>query len=357
VTKILALYLPQFHQTVENDKWWGTGFTEWTNTKKAKKLFRSHYQPRTPLNHNYYDLSDPSVLEKQSKMAQQYGIYGFCYYHYWFNGVKMLQKPLEQMLENPGVTIPFCFSWANDTWTKTWDNNENEILLKQEYGVEENWQKHLDYLLPFFKDERYIRLANRPVFFIYRTSGFNRMNEMIIYWDQQLKQQGFDGIHIVETLNTFQQHPFCENSKAVFEFEPMFTLRNRINMRNKIIGKIKQIFKVEILYRYEYDYVWKNILKYVMDRSYKDKDVYRGAFVDWDNTARKGKNGMVIVNASPSKFSSYFSKLLKISNKHESEFLIINAWNEWAEGAYLEPDEKYRFDYLEAVSESVDKLK
>jgi len=355
MTKIIALYLPQFHETKENNEWWGQGFTEWTNTKKAKPLFYRHYQPRIPLHEDYYDLTDSSVMKKQSDLAKKFGIYGFCFYHYWFNGIKMLERPIENLLQNRDIDIPFCFSWANDTWTRTWDDNEKEILLKQEYGEQESWLKHLTYLLPFFKDKRYILENNKPVFIIYRTVGFDRMNELIAFWNSRLIEEGFAGIHVVETLNSFQQQPFCEMSKAVFEFEPMLTLRSNISFMNKIKGRLKQYLSVKLLYKNDYNDVWIKLLKNAQSRQYPSKEVYRGAFVDWDNTPRKGKNGMAITGASPKKFEKYFNTLVRISNQEGGKFLFINAWNEWAEGAYLEPDERYHFSYLEAVKEVVKK--
>ncbi len=352
MTKILALYLPQFHETPENNEWWGKGFTEWTNTKKAGKLFSGHYQPRTPLNNNYYDLSDPAVMEEHAETARNYGIYGFCYYHYWFNGTQMLHKPLLQMLENHKVNIPFCLSWANDSWNKAWDGEERQILIQQEYGEKENWQQHLDYLLPFFKDPRYIRENNKPVFFIYRAIGFARMEEMISFWNETLQSEGFDGIHIVETLNSFQQEPFCKNSSAVFTFEPMLTLRKSISLENKIRGKINNMFGTQILLKDSYDRVWKEVINNA-GKTYGDKKVYRGAFVDWDNSPRKANRGLVLTGAGPEKFGKYFSQLLQIATKDHSDYLVVNAWNEWAEGCYLEADEKFRFAYLEQIKNAI----
>lgn len=357
MTKILALYLPQFHETPENNEWWGQGFTEWTNTKKAEKLFKSHYQPRTPLNNDYYDLSEPLVMKKQAATAKEYDIYGFCFYHYWFKGKQMLHKPMNKLLETPEIDIPFCFSWANDSWNKSWDGDEKQIIFQQEYGEKENWQNHLDYLIPFFKDPRYIKENNKPVFFIYRTIGFSRMNELITYWDEKLKSEGFDGIHIVETLNSFQQEPFCENSMAAFTFEPMFTLRNSISFLNKIKGRLNIQLKRNFLITDNYDRVWKRILNNAHKIHFQNKKIYRSAFVDWDNTPRKGNKGLVITGANPRKFGKYFSKLLRISRNEKAEYIVINAWNEWAEGCYLEPDEKYKFGYLQQIKNCIFKIK
>ncbi len=353
MTKILALYLPQFHETPENNEWWGKGFTEWTKTKKAEKLFKNHYQPRIPLHQNYYDLTDYNVMIKQAQQALQHGIYGFCYYHYWFNRKQMLHKPVEQMLIHHEINIPFCLSWANDSWNRAWDGEENEILIQQEYGDQENWQAHLEYLIPFFKDPRYIKENNKPMFFIYRTTGFDRMNEMITFWNEKLKQAGFDGIHIVETINSFQKEPSCESSMAVFSFEPMYTLRKKISLLNKIKGQLKIRLNTKLLFKDSYDRVWRQVLKNAYKISWTNKEIYHGAFVDWDNTPRKDINGLVVIGANPEKFGKYFSVLYTHALASKNKYLIINAWNEWAEGCYLEPDEKFKFGYLEQIKKLI----
>ena len=166
--KIIPFYLPQFHNIPENDEWWGNGFTEWTNIKSAKPLFEGHKQPKVPINGNYYDLLNDDVKIWQAELAKKYGIYGFCYYHYWFNGKMLLEKPMEQMLTNHNIDIPFCICWANAAWTKAWVGEEKKVLIPQTYGGRNEWEEHFFYFLPFFKDRRYIRENNKPVIIIYR---------------------------------------------------------------------------------------------------------------------------------------------------------------------------------------------
>ena len=178
--KIIAFYLPQFHNIPENDEWWGDGFTEWTNVKKAKPLYEGHMQPRVPLGGNYYNLLDDNVKIWQADLAKKYGVYGFCYYHYWFNGKMLLEKPMEQMLANKEVDIPFCICWANEPWTKAWVGDERKLLIAQEYGQEEEWKQHFMYLLPFFKDERYITKNGKPLFVFYRPDIVPCMKEICI---------------------------------------------------------------------------------------------------------------------------------------------------------------------------------
>lgn len=337
-TKLIAFYLPQFHRIKENDEWWGEGFTEWTNVKKSQPLYEGHNQPRIPLDNNYYDLSKKETLEKQTELAKENGIYGFCFYHYYFNGKKLLERPAELLLENKNINFNYCFSWANEPWTRSWDGKTRDIIMPQSYGGKKEWKKHFEYLLPFFKDERYIKKENKPVFLIYRTNNIPECEEMTNYWQELAINSGLNGIYLLETLNSFQRNPILNSSRGVVEFEPMLTIRHYL----KPITQIKRLLKKKLglLDKINYDEVWAQILQ--RDNDY-GKERYLGAFVSWDNTPRKEKNGLVVENSTPEKFGNY----LKIQiNKNNTEFLFINAWNEWAEGAYLEADSLNEFSYL-----------
>ena len=257
--KIIAFYLPQYHTIPENDKWWGEGFTEWTNTRKAKPLFKGHQQPKTPLNDNYYCLLDKETQEWQAELAQENGVYGFCYYHYWFNGKMLLEKPMEIMLKNENITLPFCISWANEPWARTWDGKDKEVLMPQSYGDEKEWKKHFDYLLQFFKDKRYIKIDNKPIFLIYRTSSIPNCEKMVDYWNNLCKENGFEGLYLIETLNSFQNKSCISNSNAVVEFEPMLTIRHHLNLYKQGIRYIKK--KLSILDTLDYEYVWNRKYK------------------------------------------------------------------------------------------------
>ena len=349
MNRIIAFYLPQFHTIPENDKWWGKGFTEWINTKKAKSLFNNHYQPREPLNDNYYNLLDIETLNRQTSLAKKYGISGFCFYHYWFTGKKLLEKPAEMLLENKTIDFPYCFSWANEPWTRAWDGSENEILIAQDYGNQYDWRSHFEYLLDFFKDKRYIKIDNKPVFVMYRTENFPLCDKMIELWDNLCKENGFDGIYFIETLNSFQEKSFCRNSEAVLEFEPMYTLAHKMPFSYHLWRRMKKILKLRFQPTFQsYDQVWKRILT---RKSRRKKTTFHGAFVDWDNSARKGKNSTIFLGSTPNKFYEYLSTLLR---KERGRTMFINAWNEWAEGAYLEPDKKYGFGYLEAIKKALE---
>ena len=232
--KIIAFYLPQFHDIPENDEWWGKGFTEWVNVKKAQPLYKGHEQPRIPMNENYYNLLDDNVKIWQANIAKEYGIYGFCYYHYWFGGKLLLEKPMEQMLKNPKVDIPFCISWANEPWTKAWVN-ESKVLIPQFYGGKKEWKEHFDYLLPFFKDNRYIKEDNKPLFIIYRAEVIDCLNGMLDYWTELAQQNGFSGMKYAYQNLTFDLMPNKDDSRFDYniEFQPSYAW-NDLNNKSAV---------------------------------------------------------------------------------------------------------------------------
>lgn len=349
--KLLAFYLPQYHRFPENDKWWGQGFTEWVNVKKAQPLFKNHRQPRIPSSGEYYDLSDPNEIQKQMDLAMKYGLDGFCYYHYWFDGKLLLEKPLESMLKLENK-IDFCFCWANEPWTRAWDGRTSDVLMPQKYGDKESWEKHFQYLLPFFKDSHYIKKNEKPLLVIYRTNNIPRCDDMIVYWNKRCQENGFEGISIVEELNSFQTEPVCKNSEALLEFEPMYTLKHGRTKLNRGFDKIKAMIHNKLnhneLLIYDYDRIWKYITQRTSNTKF-DKSLYLGAFVDWDNTPRKGEKGLVIQGASPEKFKKHMKAQLEKAKALDSEYIFINAWNEWGEGTYLEEDKDNGDNYLEAV--------
>ncbi|WP_272031451.1 glycoside hydrolase family 99-like domain-containing protein [Oceanobacillus kimchii] len=346
-TKIIAFYLPQFHEVQENNKWWGKGFTEWSNTKKAKPLFNNHYQPREPYRDFYYDLTNPGVREWQANLAKKYGIYGFCYYHYWFKGRRLLERPFNEVLASGKPDFPFCLSWANEPWTRNWNGGSRAILMPQNYGDKKDWKEHFNYLIKAFKDDRYICVGNKPLFVIYRPELIPNLINMMDYWDKLAKQQGLEGIYFVQTFNGFRPLAPINRFDAAVEFEPHFTLAHGRN--NNFWRKIKG-FSGEKKF-IDYDRIWESILN---RNTFQHKKLFLGAFNDWDNTARMQASGTIYHGASPTKFKSYLSRqIYRAKNVYDSEFLFINAWNEWAEGAYLEPDKRYKYCYLEAVSDAL----
>lgn len=358
-TKVIAFHLPQYHTIPENDRWWGKGFTEWTNVKKAKPLYRNHYQPRVPLHNNYYDLSDDKTMVWQMKLAKKAGISGFCFYHYWFSGKKLLEKPVEGILSNPDADLPFFFCWANEPWTRTWDGKDGAkcILMEQLYGFEKDWIEHFMYLLPFFQDERYMKLDNKPVFAIYSAIRIKKLPDMLRCWNELAVKHGFKGMHVI-SVN--RGTPYAKVVDAVLDFEPFATLYDANGLWKKY-GKphcfdfLKRVPIIKKMLLPVIDYSFLSHKMLTRKRNYR-KPYYLGMYVGWDNTARKGADvNYIIEGNSPAKFKAFFEKQYKRSIEENREFLFINAWNEWGEGTYLEPDERWRYKYLKAIREIVDK--
>lgn len=356
--QFIAFHLPQYHTFPENDEWWGKGFTEWVNVKNAKAMFAGHNQPRVPLNDNYYNMLSIDTLSEQARLSKEYGIDGFCYYHYWFNGKKLMEKPVELLLNNKEIEQRFCFCWANEPWTRSWDGKNGCVLIEQNYGGEKEWEEHYQYLLPFFLDDRYIKVDNKPLLVIYRANTIEKYEQMILYLKKRAKESGLSGLYVIEERNYYQSKKESEVSDAMIYFEPMNTLQNGRSFLEKVAQRLKSDFlnkknKNAIRY-YDYDKVWKRLLK---EFQKSGAEVLPGAFVDWDNTPRRKNEGMVFVNGNPEKFGKYFGQLMDIAVSKNRKFAFINAWNEWAEGTYLEPDEKYGFGYLEKIKHIKDNLK
>ena len=377
--KIIAFYLPQFHDIPENDEWWGKGFTEWVNVKKARPLYKGHEQPRIPLNNNYYNLLDDDVKVWQAKLAKKYGIYGFCYYHYWFGGKLLLEKPMEQMLANPDIDIPFCISWANEPWTKAWVN-EKKVLIPQFYGGKKEWKEHFEYLLKFFKDERYIMEDGKPLLVIYRAEVIECLNDMLDYWNKLAKENGFNGMVYAYQNITFDLIPGKDDSRFKYniEFQPSYAWNDMNNVstlkKSGVWNSLRNIrrdfflwlekkmgFDVAKYFEYSrkekekvlttsYDEAWKAILEHVPS----NEKCVPGAFVGWDNTPRKGYRGQVYFGDDPKKFHRYMSEQIKrAKDVYHKDMIFMYAWNEWAEGGYLEPDVRFGYSNLEAIKDAL----
>lgn len=355
--KIISMYLPQFHRVKENDEWWGDGFTEWTTVKGAERCFEDHYQPHVPLENNYYDLMDRETMEWQTALMKRYQIDGQCFYHYWFkDGRKILEKPAENLLCWSEIDMPFCFCWANETWARSWsklraaniwaltyekkeNKNDMGILLEQEYGDVEQWRKHFDYLLPFFKDARYIKKDGKPVFMIYKPTDMPCLKEMMEKWNEWAKEQGFIGIYVIGANCGYSEAEDCVDSRLYHE--PQYT-------RKRIQG-----IRREETYVLDYDEIWKELLSYQSI----EKNVMYGGFVGYDDTPRHAKTGTVVENADPEKFKNYLAELIAKNYANGNDLVFINAWNEWGEGMHMEPDERFQYGFLEAVPYAKERYK
>lgn len=362
MTKTIAFYLPQFHEIPENNEWWGNGFTEWTSVKAAKPLFKGHIQPKIPYKGRYYNLLDKDIMKWQASIAQKAGVFGFCFYHYWFKGKKLLEKPVENYLHCPDITQNYCFSWANESWIRTWSNLEgndwNEsidkknpkngpsVLMKQDYGNESDWIEHFEYLLPFFKDRRYIKVDGKPMFLIYKIEKIQCINAMLECWNRLALENGLNGIYIVGTNS---QKKVSKYMNANVLYEPAFTFSNDLpylyKIRNSVMDKLNKI-GYEHVRKYNYDIIWNKIL----NRKIKGSVItFSGAFVNYDDTPRRGVNGTLFTKVTPKKFGKYLKRLIERENNEGENYIFITAWNEWAEGAFLEPDAKNGYNFLSQI--------
>ncbi|MEY0151516.1 glycoside hydrolase family 99-like domain-containing protein [Providencia rettgeri] len=353
--KIIAYHLPQFHEVEENNQWWGNGFTEWDNVKKAQPLFRGHIQPRIPLSNNYYDLLKIDNLKNQFKIANTYGIYGFCFYQYWFEGRMLLEKPAEMLIKNKEIEGNFCFCWANHTWRKTW-NKTNHLLIEQTYGNQEEWLKHLEYLLPFFKDHRYIKVDNKPIFLVYDLSSVKNHDERFDFYNEYLINHGFSGIELIQSINNRGQK-LLSIADAYTLREPAISHFDSNSIFKKIERKLKKNKNFNLFFKpltYSFEKISNNSLIFSNEfiKNNQNCKIYLGLFREWDSTPRHGKHGFIINRADDDSFIKYCLNIDNIiSNNHNvSDFVFYNAWNEWGETCYLEPDEHFGFNTLECIN-------
>lgn len=346
--RIFSFYLPQYHETPENNEWWGEGFTEWTNVKKAKPLFKRHNQPLHPLNNNYYNLMEKDTVEWQTRLMKDYGLTGMIYYHYYFCGRKLLEKPAENLLRWEDIDQPFFFCWANHSWKRTWDGT-NELLIEQIYGNEKDWEDHFQYLLPFFQDKRYEKINNKPVFMLFEPE-FSVKERIVSYFDRRSKDYGYRGIFIIDTaFNVKDLKKIDTNVEEIWYLrEPSTSTTLYVDSLQSIphivISRMGKILSSKYVNKYNGNTLLRARTGLVSDFKY-----IPGAFFGWDNTPRYGSRGEVITPPSKENFMRYMDSI------KDSEYVFINAWNEWCEGMMLEPTEENGYKYLEWIKEWTDK--
>ena len=346
--KFIAMYLPQFHEIPENNDAWGNGFTEWTNVKKSRPLFAGHHQPRIPLHNRYYNLLNPDTLKWQAGLAQKYGVDCFCFYHYWFCGRMVLEKPVRLLRKMKHLPVGYCFAWANEPWTKTWHGagGNKEILIPQTYGGEEDWEKHYQYFLPYFKDERYLKKENKPVVLVYKLWNIPFYNDMVSYWKKRAREDGFSGIYLICMKNSKSRIYASKYVDGTMDFEPNNTKSSMLEESAEILPVDKKTVFWNRLAMKSVDY--RKLNRQMLAEPHREHE-YRTVFVDYDDTPRRGMKGVVTYGANPRSFAYYVKKNVCLAKKEGNEFLFLNAWNEWGEGNYLEPDVKNGYGYLEAV--------
>ena len=343
--RIIAFYLPQFHPIPENDKVWGKGFTEWTNTKKSKPRFDGHYQPRVPHKDiGYYKLDNIETIKKQIKLAKEHGIYGFCFYYYWFSGKRLMEKPLDLFLEHKEIDFPFCLCWANENWTRRWDGLDKEVLIKQEYNLDDN-KKFIEDIRKYLLDDRYIKIDNKPLLLVYKPENIPNFLNMIKEWREYARELGIGELYIITQGDAFNVNSY--NNTVVdgeFDFPPHAMEFTNVKLNNRSTTRAydykKTVDMVDKLYR----------------KHFPLKDYYYTVTMAWDNSPRRKENYFVYCNYNIESFYKWLRIIIRETRKRhkkDNRFIFINAWNEWAEGTYLEPDEKCGYANINTLSKAI----
>lgn len=374
--RVIAYYLPQFHPVPENDKFWGKGFTEWTNVTKAKPLFRGHYQPQLPTDLGFYDLRVPEVREEQARLAKEAGVEGFCYWHYWFgNGKMVLQRPFEEVVKSGKPDFPFCLGWANHDWTtKTWEKgkafSQDTMIFKQEYPGDEDYITHFEYLLPAFKDERYLKVDGRLVFLVFQPFYIPDAKHFMELWNQLAVEHGLKGFYFIgrvevfDKLNTTDIKEIEKNIGKRYQdcldlgFDAVNSvtlkyaeLRSTGVIKRGIRSLARKLFGGAILDKHKYE----DIVKYFNTKEDYTDSVYPQLIPKRDRTPRSGKKAVIYYGSTPEKFKVAIDNALKCveNREYDKRLIFLNAWNEWGEGSYLEPDMKDGHGYLEALRSKI----
>ncbi len=342
--KLVSFYLPQFHPIPENDEWWGKGFTEWANVAKAVPQYTGHYQPHLPGELGFYDLRLPDVQRRQVQLAKQYGIYGFSFYYYWFNGKRLLERPLDQFISDPEIDFPFCLCWANENWTRRWDGQENEILIGQDHSVESDFAFIQD-IEPYFRHKNYIKIGDRPLLIVYRPQIMPDPAGTAKRWREYCKEKGLGDIYLVAAQTFKLSDPREVGFDAAVEFPPHGVVIPEVTDQVEILnpnyaGKI---------------YNYQQVVGYMMQKPVPDYPLFRTVMASWDNTARRQNHAHIFINTNPSLYQTWLAYDIEYTKRNFSEnerFVFINAWNEWAEGAHLEPDKRFGYAYLQSTMDA-----
>lgn len=354
--RLIAFYLPQYHPIPENDDWWGKGFTEWTNSTKARPLFPGHQQPNLPADLGFYDLRVPEAREAQANLAREYGVEAFCYYHYWFAGRRILERPFEEVLRSEQPDFPFCLCWANQTWTGIWHGAPGRVLIEQTYPGLDDYRRHFEYLLPAFWDRRYIRVDGKPVFIIYNPNDLPDSKLCTDFWRDLAIKAGLPGLFLIAESRDMDWDPKPRGFDEVLLVR-LPTVKQSVAYRTKWwrhpLRKASYLFGNNRGWPTIHEYA--DVIDYMVPEPVSDIDPIPCVIPNWDNTPRSGMLGTVLHGSTPKLFRKALRRSLKRVAHRESEqrFVFIKSWNEWAESNYLEPDRRYGHAYLEVVQDEL----
>lgn len=351
--RMIAFHLPQFHPTPENDQWWGKGFTEWTNVTKAQPLFPGHYQPHLPADLGFYDLRLPEARHAQAEMARQYGIEGFCYYHYWFGGRRILERPVNEILTSGEPDLPFCLCWANHSWNNTWQGT-HEMLIEQTYPGQDDHVAHFNWLLKAFTDDRYIKIDGKPLFMIYFPDDIPDIRRVVELWREMALKAGLPGLHLVGVSHRNESWDPRERGLDASVMQALPRRDGRIP-RRYLSTKIKAALNRATTNLTIWDY--EEVIPSLLRSNKPDWLDYPVALPNWDNTPRSGMRGLVLHNATPELFRVHLNQALSRveGRRDEDRIIFLKAWNEWAEGNYVEPDQKWGTQWLEVIRDELQK--
>ncbi len=359
--RLIAFYLPQYHRIPENDKWWGKGFTEWTNVTKARPLFRGHYQPHFPADLGYYDLRVPETRTAQAEMAREHGIEGFCYWYYWFAGKRLLERPFCEVLESGKPDFPFCLSWANQTWTGIWHGAPDRILIEQTYPGVKDYESHFYTVLDAFSDRRYITIEGKPVFVVFCPQELPDPKRFTDRWRELAIKSGLKGIYFIGMAGPSwipTDYSFDASIPSVFGISFFNSYRSSRSYLYRICRKLASK-GMRRLYRELYSkplvYLYKDVIKQLTPPLKKDFDQYPCVIPNWDNTPRSGVRGFVFHNSTPELFRIHLKEAIAqvYEMPNDKKVVFVKSWNEWAEGNYLEPDQKFGKAFLEVIKEEM----
>ena len=354
--RLIAFYLPQYHPIPENDRWWGKGFTEWTNVAKARPAFRGHEQPHIPADLGFYDLRLPEAREAQAGLARQYGIEAFCYYHYWFHGRRLLHQPFDEVLASGRPDFPFCLCWANESWTRAWDGRSGEVLIEQSYSEEDD-RAHIRWLARAFDDPRYLRVDDKPLFLVYRAARLPDPLRTTTLWREEARTLGIGELFLCRVESFRQEHtdPQEIGFDAAIEFQPEWSNLPPALRRPKLLRGAAKLGLWRSGYVRHRIYDYRQVVERMLRKPAPSYQRFRTVCPRWDNSPRRLRDAAIFRNSTPELYERWLRGVLAQANAlpPEQRLIFINAWNEWGEGNHLEPCQRWGRAYLQATLRAV----